>query len=276
MGDVSLLEMRMEGQSLLDSGESSATKYSSRVGRARLANQNARKQARPTGAISAATTTTTALATAALVAVAFAASTLATAVTTTALPAATISSTALSPAASATPPSPAQHPSSLRGRVWPLALPSAATHPHNPHTHPPSHPPTHRVQKMGVIAFGSHDFAVERHGQSAALVAPELGSCGSSGRLAALGSSALPGRGRPIGRPATASGARANPPPLTIQVERPESSRYSTGSQSSDTAETPAAAERAERAERAAPPAALSRRHSEVGDVSSKAGHGAV
>ena len=276
MGDVSLLEMRMEGQSLLDSGESSATKYSSRVGRARLANQNARKQARPTGAISAATTTTTALATAALVAVAFAASTLATAVTTTALPAATISSTALSPAASATPPSPAQHPSSLRGRVWPLALPSAATHPHNPHTHPASHPPTHRVQKMGVIAFGSHDFAVERHGQSAALVAPELGSCGSSGRLAALGSSALPGRGRPIGRPATASGARANPPPLTIQVERPESSRYSTGSQSSDTAETPAAAERAERAERAAPPAALSRRHSEVGDVSSKAGHGAV
>ena len=44
MGDVSLLEMRMEGQSLLDSGESSASKYNSRVGRARLANQNARKQ----------------------------------------------------------------------------------------------------------------------------------------------------------------------------------------------------------------------------------------
>ena len=47
MGDVSLLEMRMEGQSLLDSGESSASKYNSRVGRARLANQNARKQAQP-------------------------------------------------------------------------------------------------------------------------------------------------------------------------------------------------------------------------------------
>ena len=44
-------------------------------------------------------------------------------------------------------------------------------------------------------------------------------------RLAALGSSALPGRGRPIGCPATASGARASrlqsrrfPPPLTVQA----------------------------------------------------------
>ena len=42
---------------------------------------------------------------------------------------------------------------------------------------------------------------------------PQLGSCASSGRAwrlwAALAGSALPGRGRPTGRPAAASGARA-------------------------------------------------------------------
>ena len=38
----------------------------------------------------------------------------------------------------------------------------------------------------------------------------DLAAEGRNGRLAALGSPALPGRGRPTGRPATASGARAN------------------------------------------------------------------
>ena len=46
------------------------------------------------------------------------------------------------------------------------------------------------------------------------LAAPQLGSCASSGRawrpLAALGSLVRPGRRRPTGRPATASGARAS------------------------------------------------------------------
>ena len=49
-------------------------------------------------------------------------------------------------------------------------------------------------------------------------------SCASSGHLAALGGSVLPGRGRPSGRPATAWGARASrlqsrrlhSPPLTM------------------------------------------------------------
>ena len=48
---------------------------------------------------------------------------------------------------------------------------------------------------------------MERGGRSM-LKVPELGACASPGRtLAALGSSALPGRGRPSGRPATASAA---------------------------------------------------------------------
>ena len=63
----------------------------------------------------------------------------------------------------------------------------------------------------------------EQHGHSAALAVPpwqcpKLGSRASSGRLlrllraplAPLGSSALPGRGQPTGRPATASGSRAS------------------------------------------------------------------
>ena len=47
----------------------------------------------------------------------------------------------------------------------------------------------------------------------APLAVPQLGACASSGRLAAPGSSALPGRGRPTTRPATASHSCSSQPP---------------------------------------------------------------
>ena len=55
------------------------------------------------------------------------------------------------------------------------------------------------------------ELSAGQHGQSAALAVPQVDSCAFlRARLAALGSSALPGRGRPTGRPATALRARAS------------------------------------------------------------------
>ena len=64
---------------------------------------------------------------------------------------------------------------------------------------------------------------MERGGRSM-LKVPELGACASPGRtLAALGSSALPGRGRPSGRPATASAAeRARRLPMLTRTPNPQ------------------------------------------------------
>ena len=69
---------------------------------------------------------------------------------------------------------------------------------------------------------------VMQHGQSAPLAGPQFSSCASSGRACRLWAARqLPGRGRPPGRPATASAARASrlqsrwpliSPPLTTQV----------------------------------------------------------
>ena len=53
--------------------------------------------------------------------------------------------------------------------------------------------------------------AAPQQGQSAPLAAPQLGSCASPGRAWRLWAARhSQGRGRPTGRPATASGARAN------------------------------------------------------------------
>ena len=149
----------MEGQSLLDSGESSASKYNSRVGRARLANQNARKQVQPPPRFPLPVPPPP--------------------------PAPTPPPTPTPPPSS--PPSPSllprfsrpmpQPPSRLRHPSHSSAAPlvtasvrttvAAGRHPPTyPDTHPFSHPPSLRcVQKMGVIAFGSHDFAAEQQGQ---------------------------------------------------------------------------------------------------------------
>ena len=155
------------------------------------------------------------------------------------------------PAGYATPPIPVQRPSSLPACVRPL--PPAIIHPHTltpirSHTHPS----LRCVQKMGVIAFGSHDFAAEQQGQRSPLAALQLALCapGGSGQLGVTRKS------NPPKKAADVIGS-----PLAMQVELPGSSRESQASQACGASEAPAAAE--------AP--ALSRRHSEVGEVSSKA-----
>jgi hypothetical protein len=148
MGDVSLLEMRMEGQSLLNSGESSGEKYSSRVGRARLANQNARKQVGHHHALHSTVTTATSAATA-LAAATLAAATLAAAT----LAAATLAAATLAAATLVTPPRPMPHQPCRRrhpsfSNAAPLVTASVrmtlavGRHPLTyPHIRPASHPP---------------------------------------------------------------------------------------------------------------------------------------
>jgi hypothetical protein len=163
MGDVSLLEMRMEGQSLLNSGESSGEKYSSRVGRARLANQNARKQVGHHHAlhstVTTATSAATALAAATLAAATLAAATLAAATLAAAtlaaatLAAATLAAATLAAATLVTPPRPMPHQPCRRrhpsfSNAAPLVTASVrmtlavGRHPLTyPHIRPASHPP---------------------------------------------------------------------------------------------------------------------------------------
>ena len=71
------------------------------------------------------------------------------------------------------------------------------------------------VRRLGLTAIPKVELKamsnVRQHGQSAPLGrAPARPLCLLRARLAALDSSALPGRGQPTGRPAAASGARAS------------------------------------------------------------------
>ena len=184
MGDVSLLKMRMEGQSLLDSGEESAAKYSSRVGRARLANQNARKQARATTTLSTATVTTATTATTALAAATLAAVTLA---------AVTIAAANLAATTLATPPRPMPHPTSRCrhpsiSSAAPLVTASVRTtlaadrHPLTyPHIHPSSHRPT-LCRKWASSLSGLTTLLWSSRVKRSPLVSLHLASCACSGR----------------------------------------------------------------------------------------------
>ena len=76
--------------------------------------------------------------------------------------------------------------------------------------------PGHPWYGGAVTRSGGDGWEARQHGQMAVLAVPCLGSalarllCLLRARLAAMGSSALPGRGRPAGRLGTASGARAS------------------------------------------------------------------
>ena len=173
MGDVSLLKMRMEGQSLLDSGESSAAKYSSRVGRARLANQKAHKQARSTA--------TTALAAPP-------------SPPSPSPPSPSLPQTSLlppspllpgqcptRPAGAATPPFRVQRPSSLQACVRPL--PPTVTHSHiltsiRPHTDPPCAV----CRKWASSLSGLTTLLWSSRAERPPLVSLQLASCACSGR----------------------------------------------------------------------------------------------
>ena len=70
----------------------------------------------------------------------------------------------------------------------------------------------HTLERMVGIEYDlKHADEVPQHCQSAALAAPQLGSCASSGRVWQLWLARRShGRDGPAGRPATASGARAS------------------------------------------------------------------
>ena len=146
------------------------------------------------------------------------------------LAAVTLAAANLAAATLATPPRPMPHPTSRCrhpsiSSAAPLVTASVRTtlaadrHPLTyPHVHPSAHRPTLCcVQKMGVITFGSHDFAVEQQGRKTPLGIPAARLLRLLGApLSALGSSALPGRGRP-----TTPGARASrlqKPPISSPV----------------------------------------------------------